>query len=357
MEAIRQAIAHLCEGDSIDEKLIGRVAAEILSGEATAAQIGAFLVGLRIRGEQPEHLRGFVEVMRRFAAPLPPGDRPDLRDHLVDTCGTGGDATGTFNISTAAAIVAAGAGARIAKHGNRAVTSAAGSGSADVLAALGVNVECSPETSLRCLEQCGLAFFFAPAYHGAMRHAGPARREIGVRTILNLLGPLANPAGTRRQLIGVGSAELTEVFARVLTDVGSEHVMVVHGSDGMDEITLTGPTRVTEARHGDIRTYTLQPLDHGLELCRIEDLRVDGEDQAAARAAVINDILAGRPGPKRRITEINAAAALMVGAVAGDWADALIKSSEAIDSGASRRVLDQLISISNEQFEPAEPKP
>ena len=351
MEAIRQAIALLCEDEPIPGELTRHVAGEILNGEATSAQIGAFLTGMRIRGEQPHHLRAFVEVMREFATPVPLDERPELRARLIDIVGTGGDRSGTFNISTAAAIVAAGAGARLAKHGNRAVSSAAGSGSADVLAELGVNIQCSPAISLRCLQSCGLAFFFAPAYHAAMRHAGPARREVGIRTMLNLLGPLANPAGTRRQVIGVGHADLAGIFAQVMMDLGAEHMMIVHGSDGMDEITLTGPTTITEVREGQIQTYSIQPADCGLEPCTLEELQVSGPDQAPQRARIIHEILDGQPGPRRRVTELNAAAGLIVAGLADDWVDGLLRAAEAIDRGAARQVLDTLIQISNETEE------
>jgi anthranilate phosphoribosyltransferase len=340
MSAIQQAIHNLSVNTPVEGELAGQVAVEILEGQATPAQIGAFLVALRIRGETAEQLGAFVKAMRTYATPV---TLPD-REWLVDTCGTGGDGAGTFNISTTAAIVAAGAGAKIAKHGNRAVTASAGSGSADALAALGVNIQCSSATSVKCLEACGLAFFFAPAYHGAMRHAGPARREIGVRTILNLLGPLANPAGTMRQLIGVGAPELTEVFAGVLSELGAEHVMVVHGLDGLDEITLTGSSRITEYREGTLRTYTLDPREFGLALCAPEELK--GGEDAKSRARIIREILEGKPGPKRAITELNAAATLIVGGRAGDFPSGLRLAATAIDSGAAARVLEQLVQIS-----------
>ncbi len=339
--AIQKAIHNLSVNEPVDGELTGRVAHEILEGLATPAQIGAFLVALRIRGERSEHLGAFVRAMRDFATPI----QIPHRDRLVDTCGTGGDNLGTFNISTAAAIVAAGAGAKIAKHGNRAVTGSPGSGSADVLAALGVRIDCAPEASIECLAQCGLAFFFAPAYHAAMRHAGPARREIGVRSILNLLGPLANPAGTMRQLIGVGAPELTETFAHVLAELGADHVMVVHGCDGMDEITLTGPSRVTEFTAGAVRTTTIRPEDFGLAPCRLEDLQCGGDPQE--RADIIRCILAGEPGPRRTIVELNAAAALIVGDRASDFASGLKLAAASIDSGAAAGVLDKLAAISS----------
>lgn len=341
--AIQQAIHNLSVNSQVDGELAGKVAVEILEGRATAAQIGAFLVALRIRGETAEQLGAFVKAMRAYATPV---ELPD-RERLVDTCGTGGDSAGTFNISTAAAIVAAGAGGRIAKHGNRAVTSSSGSGSADALSALGVNIQCPPEVSVRCLAACGLAFFFAPSYHGAMRHAGPARREIGIRTILNLLGPLANPAGTMRQLIGVGAPELTETFAHVLAELGADHVMVVHGLDGLDEITLTAPSRITEYKDGATRTFTLNPEDYGLRRCTLADLQ--GGEGAAPRAQIIREILEGRSGPPRDITLLNAAATLIVGGRAADFASGLDLAAHSIDSGAARRVLQTLIEISNSE--------
>jgi anthranilate phosphoribosyltransferase len=341
MSAIQQAIHNLSLNIKVEAELAGQVAVEILEGQATPAQIGAFLVALRIRGETAEQLGAFTKAMRSYATPVV----VENREFLVDTCGTGGDNMNTFNISTAAAIIAAGAGGRIAKHGNRSVTGHGGSGSADVLAGLGVKIDCSPETSVACLNACGLGFFFAPAYHSAMRHAGPARREIGVRTILNLLGPLANPAGTMRQLIGVGSPELTETFAEVLRALGGEYVMVVHGTDGLDEITLTAPTRITEMKEGVIHTYMFKPEDYGLDRCTLKDLQVHGE--ADERVQIVRDILKGVPGPCRTVSELNAAAALVVGGRAGDFHSGLDLARDSIDSGAARNVLDRLIEISN----------
>lgn len=341
MSAIQEAIHNLSLNIKVDADMAGQVAVEILEGNATPAQIGAFLVALRIRGETAEQLGAFTRAMRTYATPVVIEDR----EFLVDTCGTGGDDLGTFNISTAAAIIAVGAGGRIAKHGNRAVTSATGSGSADVLAALGVKIDCSPETSANCLKACGLAFFFAPAYHAAMRHAGPARREIGVRTILNLLGPVANPAGTMRQLIGVGTPELTETFAEVLRALGGKHVMVVNGTDGLDEISLAAPTRITEMKEGVIRTYTFTPEDYGLERCELKDLQVQGD--ADDRAQIIRDILDGVASPRRTVAELNAAAALIVGARATDFREGLKLARESIDSGAAKTVLECLVKTSN----------
>lgn len=337
MSAIQSAIQRLVAHEDIDEDLAREVAQQIFAGEATPSQIGSFLTGLRIRGERPEHIVAFARAMRHHAAPAP----SNRLDRLVDTCGTGGDSSGTFNISTAAAIVAAGAGVPIAKHGNRAVTGKCGS--ADVLAALGVNVEMTPETAARCLEEVGITFLFAPSFHAAMRHAGPVRREIAIRTIFNMLGPLSNPAGAPRQLVGVYDSRLTTLFAEVLAQLGSTHVMVVHGSDGLDEITLTGPTRVAEAKGGEVKAYDIAPEDFGIARAEPGDLR--GGD-AAENAEAIRAILRGEKGPKRSIVELNAAAALVVGDAAKDIREGVELASGAIDSGAAARALDRLVAAS-----------
>jgi anthranilate phosphoribosyltransferase len=344
MNAIQEAIGALCEGLPVDGELAGRVARQILRGQATPAQVGGFLAALRARGETIEHLTAFARVMRQMAEPVEMS--PSLRAEIVDTCGTGGDGKGTFNVSTAAALVAAGAGAKIAKHGNRAASGVEGGGSADALVALGVKIDCPPETSVHCLEACGLGFFFAPAYHRAMRHAAPVRRELGVRTIFNLLGPLANPAGARRQLVGVFRLDLIETHAAVLAELGAERAWVVHGEDGLDELSLTGPTRVVELRDGQARAFTIDPRDLGLELCRPEDLA--GGEGAESRAAILREILEGRPGPRRAMTELNAAAALVVAGLAPDLADALPLARASIDSGAAEQVLERLVAVSNE---------
>ncbi len=337
MKAIQEAIARLGEGDPVGEELAGRVAGEILAGEATPAQIGAFLTALRIRGERAEHLLGFARRMRAAARPVRVADPLDL----VDTCGTGGDAAGTFNVSTAAALIAAGAGVRVAKHGNRAVTGRCGS--ADVLQALGVDIECPPEAAERCLREAGLAFFFAPTFHAAMRHAAAPRREIGVRTIFNMLGPLANPAGARRQLIGVYDQRLVPLLAETLLELGSIHALVVHGEDGLDEITVTGPTHVAELRDGTLRSYTIEPEAFGLRRASPEALR--GGD-AALNAAILRSILTGEAGPPRDAAALNAAAALVVGGRAADLAEGLARAGAAIESGAAARALERLVEAS-----------
>jgi anthranilate phosphoribosyltransferase len=344
MNAIQKAIEALCEGTPVGSELAGRVARQILKGQATPAQIGGFLTGLRARGETIEHLVAFARVMRQMATPVEMA--PSLRAEIVDTCGTGGDGKGTFNVSTVAALIAAGAGAKIAKHGNRSASGVVGGGSADALIELGVKIDCSPETSVRCVEACGLGFFFAPAYHGAMRHAAPVRRELGARTIFNLLGPLANPAGARRQLVGVFRPELTEIHAAVLAKLGAERAWVVHGEDGLDELTLTGPTRVVELRDGKTRAFMIDPRELGLKLCRPEDLA--GGEGAAARAAIVREIIEGRRGPRRSMAELNAAAALMVAGLASSLAVALALARASVDSGAAEQVLERLVTVSNE---------
>lgn len=342
MNPIQQAIHQLVNQEPLDGASAGRVAGQILAGEATDAQIGAFLTALRIRGEEPEHILAFASVMRERAESM----EIPASDELVDTCGTGGDHAGTFNISTAAALIAAGAGARVAKHGNRAVTGRCGS--ADALAALGVNINMPAALAARCLARAGCVFCFAPVFHGAMRHAGPARREIGIRTIFNMLGPLSNPAGARRQLIGVYDRHLTEVFARALARLGSIHVMVVHGEDGLDEITLTGPTWITEGRGAEIRSRMFDPAELGLKTCAASDL---AGGSAEENAEIISGILRGGEkagAPRRTIAELNAAAALVVGGRAGDLAAGLAMARAAVDSGAAARSLDALVEASNE---------
>lgn len=347
--SIQVFIQRLIEGLEIDGDLTESTAIEILGGEATPAQIGGLLIGLRVRGETPEQIAAFTRAMRRFATPVLVTDR----DSLVDTCGTGGAGGRKFNISTAAALVAAGAGARVAKHGNRAVSSHAGSGSADVLAALGVKIDAEPKIAARCLETCGMAFFFAPAYHPAMRHAAAPRKELGVRSIFNLLGPLANPAGARRQVIGVGAPELTELYARVLLDLGALHVLIVNSEDGLDEISLSAATRVTEARadwakagREPIKTYAIAPEEFGMMRCAPDALA--GAATAEARAAIVRAVLDGEPGPRREAVLLNAAAALIAAGRAGDFDAGLRQAGEAIDSGAAARVLEQMIELSNQ---------
>ena len=335
---IQDAIAKLIAGaDLAREETVG-VMDQIMSGEATDAQIGAFLIALRLKGETVDEIAGAAEVMRQKATRI--GTRHEV---VVDTCGTGGDGSGTFNISTGAAFVVAGAGLCVAKHGNRAASSLCGS--ADVLKVLGVNIEASPETVGRCLDEVGIGFLFAPALHGAMKYAIGPRRELGVRTIFNALGPLTNPAGAGRQVIGVYSGDLTEPLAEVLGRLGSERAFIVHGSDGLDEITLTGPTRVSELRDGSVSTYEIAPESFGLSRADAENLK-GGE--AEANAEILLSVLKGEEGPRRDVVLLNGAAAIVAGGLAEDLSEGIGVAQEAIDSGRAMEKLEGLKTVSNE---------
>ncbi len=312
---------------------------EILSGRAGEDSIVALLAALRTKGETVEELVGFARAMRRHATPIfSDASRPD--ELLVDTCGTGGDASGTFNISTTAAFVAAGAGVRVAKHGNRSISSKCGS--ADVLEALGISMDVSPERVGAAIREIGIGFLFAPALHTAMRHAMPARRRLG-RTAFNLLGPLTNPAGARAQVAGVFSAEVVEKVASVLAELGVDRAFVVHGG-GLDEISLAGETKVGEVRGGAVRVYEVTPEDFGLGRAPIS--AISGGD-AAHNAELLRAILAGEPGPRRDIVIANAAAALVAAGRAVDFLEGARFAAESIDSGAARRKLEALIAFTS----------
>jgi anthranilate phosphoribosyltransferase len=314
---------------------------ELLSGRASDAQIASLLAALRDKGETVEELVGFAVAMRRHAQPIfDSGRRP--AGMLVDTCGTGADASGTFNVSTAAAFVVAGTGVRVAKHGNRSITSKCGS--ADVLETLGVNLTAPPERAGAAIEHVGIGFLFAPAVHTAMRHAMAARRQLGGRTVFNLLGPLTNPAGASAQVLGVFAARLTELLARALAELGVERAFVVHGSDGLDEISLSAATEVAEVRRGMIHRYTVEPEDFGLARAPLD--AVSGGD-AAANALIIRKILAGEPGPRREIVLANAAAALVAAGRASNFLEGVRLAAEAINSGAARDKLERLIAFTN----------
>ncbi len=308
----------------------------IMSGQATPAQIGALLVGLTMKGERPAEIVGLATTMRANAVPL-----SKKFDDVFDTCGTGGDRSGTFNISSAAALVASAAGLRVAKHGNRSVSSQCGS--ADVYEALGVNVAAEPAVVERSLDEVGIAFFFAPTFHPSMRHAGPVRRELAIRTAFNLLGPLTNPAGTRYQLVGVPHSELTELIAKALLMLGSERAWVVHGADGIDEMSTTGHTKVSECRDGAVSTFYVHPSDFGIPKADPNDLK--GAD-AAANAAILLAILDGEKGARRDVVLLNAGASLFVGGRAASVREGSERAAEAIDSGAARRKLDAMIAAS-----------
>jgi len=333
---LQQAIARVIERRDLSVEEMSEVMRAIMTGGATPAQIGGFLIGLRMKGETVAEIAAAAAVMRELAARVEvPGE------HLVDTCGTGGDASGSFNISTAAAFVAAAAGARVAKHGNRSISSK--SGSADVLEAAGVRLDLSPEQVARCIEEVGVGFMFAPAHHGAMKHAIGPRREMGVRTLFNVLGPLTNPAGAPNQVLGVFSAELLEPLANVLQRLGSEHVLVVHAKDGLDEISIGAQSEVAELKDGIVRRFSVQPEDFGLHRTPITELRVDGAEQSLA---MIRSVLEDHPGPARDIVCLNAGAAIYAAGLAESLAEGVAKADAAIASGEARNRLDQLVILS-----------
>ncbi len=308
----------------------------IMTGEATAAQIGGFLVGLRLKGETVEEIAAAAEVMRELATRINVSG-----PHLVDTCGTGGDGVHTFNISTAAAFVVAAAGGRVAKHGNRSVSSK--SGSADVLEAAGVSLELTPEQVARCVNEIGVGFLFAPKFHSAMKHAIGPRREMGVRTVFNLLGPLTNPAGAPNQVIGVFSEQWVEPLAEVLQKLGSEHVLVVHAEDGMDEISIGAPTRVAELKDGRVRVFTIQPEQFGFARGDVKKLAVTNP---AESLAIIQDVLANQPGPARDIVALNAGAAIYAAGLAPDLPAGVKSALAVLANGTARRKLEALVALS-----------
>lgn len=308
----------------------------IMTGEATPAQIGGFLVGLRMKGETVDEITAAASVMRELAS----GVKVD-GDHVVDIVGTGGDGINTFNISTASTFVVAAAGGTVAKHGNRSVSSK--SGSADLLEAAGVNLDLSPEQVGQCIKEVGVGFMFAPKHHSAMKHAIGPRKEMAVRTIFNVLGPLTNPAGAPNQLLGVFSDELVQPLAEVLNALGSNHVLVVHSADGMDEISIADETHVAELKNGAITTYTITPEQFGLERGKLEDLQVDG---AAQSLEVIKSAFANTPGAARDIVIINAGAAIYAADLVDSLEDGVNKAKEIITSGAAQTKLDELVSLS-----------
>ena len=341
LEVLHRIVTHR---QSLARQDAREVMSEILSGRCTDSQIAAFLVALSMKGETVEEIVGFAEAIRAAATPLQihrnsTVDVSDTeRDALVDTCGTGGDASGTFNISTATALVVAGAGVRVAKHGNRSISSKCGS--ADVMEALGVNINLAPERVAACLEEIGIAFLFAPAMHSAMKHVQTARRELRLRTVFNLLGPLTNPARASAQVVGVYSAELVEKVAEALSMLGLRRALVVHGMDGLDEITVTGPTRVAEVREGTVRAYEVTPEDFGISRSPLDAL--SGGD-AAANANTIRRVLGGEKSPRRDVTLLNAAAALVAAGKADHLSDALPLAEKSLDSGAAASKLADLI--------------
>ncbi|NCC51262.1 MAG: anthranilate phosphoribosyltransferase [Spartobacteria bacterium] len=332
---IKEAIAKLVDGTSINRQEAHDTLQEIMSGEATEAQIAAFITALRIHGESAEVIAGCTEVMRDNCTYVNPHS-----DKVVDIVGTGGDGLHSFNISTTSAFVAAGAGITVAKHGNRGVSSK--SGAADVCAALGMNIAITPEQMSRCLEDLGIAFLFAPSLHPAMKYAIGPRREIGIRTIFNILGPLSNPAGARYGLLGVYSRELVPLIADALAVLNAGHIFVAHGADGMDEITTTGPTLVSEVKEGQVTSYEISPGDFGLAQATPDDIR-GGE--AEENAAITRAVLSGQPGPKRDIVLLNSAAAIVAVGKAATLADGIKVAAESIDSGTALAKLEALAAL------------
>jgi anthranilate phosphoribosyltransferase len=330
-----EAIEQLLAGTPLSREQARSVMDQVMAGEATPVQIAGMLIALRAKGETVEEMTGFVDSMRSRATPLrvPAG--------AIDTCGTGGDRAGTFNISTAAAIVAAGSGVPVAKHGNRAASSRCGS--ADVLEALGVDITLGAGGVESCLREAGMGFCFAPTFHPAMRYAGPARRELGVRTVFNVLGPLANPGRVRRQALGVGAAGLAPLMIRVLKDLGHERALVFYGEDGLDELTTTGPSHVYQLIDSELSDYELDPAELGLKRSSANDLAGGTPPE---NASLIRQILAGEMGPRREVVLLNAAAALIAAGKTDDWGEGLRLAADSLDSKRAAGVLDRLVRIS-----------
>jgi anthranilate phosphoribosyltransferase len=336
----QQALTRLIEQREIfyDEML--SLMRQIMSGEVSAAQIAGILVGLRVKKETVGEISAAAFVMREFATKVPVANR----EHLIDTCGTGGDGISTFNVSTASAFVAAAAGARVAKHGGRSVSSTCGS--ADVLEKLGVNLNLTPEQVARCVDTIGIGFMFAPNFHGAMKYAAPVRRELGVRTMFNVLGPLTNPAGADNQVLGVFHPDLVGIMARVLQRLGSRHVLVVHGADGMDELSINGESFIGELKDGEISEYTVRPEQFGLPGASNELLRVANVDEACA---MLTSVLDNTPGAPRDIVQMNAGAAIYVAGLTPTLNEGVARAAEVIADGRARAMLSRLIEFSNAQ--------
>ena len=338
---IRESIDTVVSGQSLSMEDASLVMREIMEGEATPAQLGAFLTALALKGETTQEIAGMAKVMREMALQV------KVDGELIDTVGTGGDGKNTFNISTATAFVAAGAGLKVAKHGNRAASGSCGS--ADVLEALGVQIELSPEAVAQCVNEVGVGFMFAPAFHPAMRYAGPVRREIGIRTVFNILGPLTNPAGAQTQLLGVAFPELGGIMAEVLGFLGSHHAMIVHGHGGLDEISLSGDTSVWEVRGGEVEEWTLHVEDTGLPETPIEAIRGGTKEE---NAATMRRVFQGEQGPVRDMVLLNSAGVLMVGDKAESIRKGVEMSADIIDSGAALAKLDQMIEVTQRLGQP-----
>ena len=334
---MQSAIHAVTERVNLHEDEMRSVMRLIMSGQATPAQVGGFLVGLRMKGETVDEIAAAASVMRELATHV-----EVTGPYLVDTCGTGGDGASTFNISTASALVTAAAGARVAKHGNRSVSSK--SGSADVLEAAGVRLDLTPAQVAACIDRVGVGFLFAPRHHGAMKHAIGPRREMGIRTVFNLLGPLTNPAGAPNQVLGVFSSQWLEPLAQVLKQLGSEHVLVVHAGDGLDEISIGAPTRVAELKNGGISIYTITPEDFGVQRASLSTLVVE---DAAQSLATIRRVLENEPGPARDIVMLNAGAAIYASGLVASLMSGIARAGEVLGNGKAVKTLDELIRVSN----------
>jgi anthranilate phosphoribosyltransferase len=333
--SVRDALGKLVLGENLTRDEARAAMRSLVDGEATPSQIAAFAIALRMKGETPEEIAGLAEVMRGAAT------RVEAGENIVDVVGTGGDGAGTFNISTLSALVVASAGGRVAKHGNRSITSACGA--ADFLEAIGIAIDLPPQAVAQCVDETGFGFMFAPQYHPAMRHAIVPRREIGVRTVFNILGPITNPAGTRRQLTGVAVSGLGETMARVLDLMGAQHALVVHGQDGLDEISVCAPTQVHEVRSGKLRAYVIEPEQFGLERRSVDAVRGGTVD---ANVRMSQAVLDGARGPSRDVVLLNAGAALYVAGLAESIADGIGRAAEELDSGRVRSKVAEVIAAS-----------
>ena len=335
---MQQAIAAVTEKRDLTADEMSTIMRQIMTGEATPAQVGGFLIGLRMKGETIDEISAAAGGMRELAS------RVEIdKDYLVDTCGTGGDSSGSFNISTASAIVVAAAGGRVAKHGNRSISSK--SGSADVLEAAGVNLEITPQRVAQCVNEIGIGFMFAPLHHSAMKHAIGPRREMAVRTIFNILGPLTNPAGAPNQVLGVFSKDLVEPLAQVLKRLGSNHVLVVNADDGMDEISIATTSFVAELKNGEVKTYVVQPEDFGMQRASLELIRADDAEHSLQ---IIKDVFNNVEGPAKDIVCLNAGAAIYAAGLTDSLADGVAKAQQVIASGSVAEKLDQLVAMTNE---------
>ena len=341
MSQFTEVLNQLLAGENLQADVTSTVMRQIMEGEATPAQIAGFLIALRMKGESVTEITAAARVMREYAAGMTFPDT--LREQLVDTCGTGGDGSGLFNVSTASAIACAAAGAKVAKHGNRSVSSK--SGSADVLGAAGVDITLSPDKVAECVEDLGIGFLFAPTFHPAMKHAIGPRRELGVRTIFNLLGPLTNPAGARRQVLGVFAEQWVEPMAQVLGNLGAHHVLVVHGEDGLDEVSLSASTQVSEWREGELSSYRVSPQDFAMSRCDRKELQVADAQESLQ---MIRWAFAGERGPAADMIALNAGAALYVSDLVASWQDGVDKVKQVLESGAAAEKLSQLAARTQE---------